>query len=164
MTSANTSSHGEDFARWLADQGSNGLNTSDVEIGRRFLELGRDRTFLRHVEEVGTSTASRGASLSSLLATALERIGALGRTVLINTDQTSHTSVIDQLVQIQAAAIQSLVRGYASVVPINARPTDRELLLESTIRALDQINSVINSSLELRNRSSSSIRGHNIPL
>ena len=150
MTSANTSSHGEDFARWLADQGSNGLNTSDVEIGRRFLELGRDRTFLRHVEEVGTSTASRGASLSSLLATALERIGALGRTVLINTDQTSHTSVIDQLVQIQAAAIQSLVRGYASVVPINARPTDRELLLESTIRALDQINSVINSSLELR--------------
>ena len=148
-TSANTLNHGEHFAQWLADQGGYSLDTSDVDASRKFLRLGRDRIFLRHVEDVGTSTADRGGSLSDLLATALERIGSLGTTVLVSTDQELRASVINQLIQIQTATIQSLVRGYAAVVPINARPTDRERLLESTIRALDRINSVINSSLEL---------------
>ena len=36
-----------------------------------------------------------------------------------------------------------------SIVPITTAPANRETLLDNTIRALDKINSVINSSLEL---------------
>ena len=137
------------FARWLADQADAALDAPLLDAGRLLLQLRANREFLRHVESAGTSVAERGGSLSGLLATALERMGALGAAVLRGANREQHEAIVDQLVQLQTAAVQSLVRGYDAIVPINATPTERERLLDNMVRALDRINSVINSSLEL---------------
>ena len=137
------------FARWLADQADAALDAPLLDAGRLLLQLRANRAFLRHVESAGTSVAERGGSLSGLLATALERMGALGAAVLRGANREQHEAIVDQLVQLQTAAVQSLVRGYDAIVPINATPTERERLLDNMVRALDRINSVINSSLEL---------------
>ncbi|MYD92813.1 MAG: GAF domain-containing protein [Chloroflexi bacterium] len=140
---------GRQFARWLADQADAGLDASMLDAGRLLLQLRANRAFLRHIESTGTTVAERGGSLSGLLATALERMGALGTAVLRNAPPSQHEAVVDELVQLQTATVQALVRGYDAIVPINATPTERERLLDNTVRALDRINSVINSSLEL---------------
>ena len=145
-----------------------------LDAGRILLQLRANRAFLRHIESVGTTVAERGGSLSGLLATALERMGALGAAVLRDAPPSQHEAVVDQLVQLQTAAVQALVRGYDAIVPINATPTERERLLDNTVRALDRINSVINSSLELNEVLLATVesvsdhlgrlRGHHLPL
>ena len=147
-TAKDTSDRQRQFALWLTDQ-AQAQFVSDTPETELLLQLVGNREFLQHVEAMGTSAAEHGGSLSSLLATALERIGSLGNETLANTDAPAQRDLLDRLVQLQSGAVQSLIRGYMSIVPITTAPANRETLLDNTIRALDKINSVINSSLEL---------------
>ncbi len=148
-TTGNAADHGEQLARWLAGQADTALEPAAADAGRRLLQLRANRVFLRRVESAGTLAAERGASLSILLATALERMGLSGVALLQDAEPALHAELLEQLTQLQAAASQALARGYAAAAPFAAAHTERERLLDDTIRALDRINSVINSSLEL---------------
>ena len=147
-TAKDTSDRQRQFALWLTDQ-AQAQFVSDTPETELLLQLVGNREFLQHVEAMGTSAAEHGGSLSNLLATALERIGSLGNETLANTDAPAQRDLLDRLVQLQSGTVQSLIRGYMSIVPITTAPANRETLLDNTIRALDKINSVINSSLEL---------------
>ena len=136
-TAKDTSDRQRQFALWLTDQ-AQAQFVSDTPETELLLQLVGNREFLQHVEAMGTSAAEHGGSLSSLLATALERIGSLGNETLANTDAPAQRDLLDRLVQLQSGTVQSLIRGYMSIVPITTAPANRETLLDNTIRALDR--------------------------
>ena len=147
--SATAAEEAEAIARWLADRESAPITAAPHDIARVALRLRGEHDFRRRIESLGAEAATQGLALAALTSTAIHRLGQAGSAYLERLDPAQHAPVLRQLTDLQAAVVQALIRGYASVVPINATPSERERLLNDTIVALDRINATVNSSLEL---------------
>ena len=140
----------EQIALWLTDRGQGNLTQPPYEIGRRALSLRGDQAFRRRITDLGADAAEQGMAIAALAATAIQRVGHVGAAYLDRLDPVLHQAATHDLAELQAAVVQALLRGYASLAPLDARPTQREQLLDETVQALDRINSAVNSSLELK--------------
>ena len=136
-------------AFWLTDREPVELAQAPHDIARLALRLRRDRAFRRKIEQHGADAATRGAAIATASATTIQRLGHIGRAYVERQDPSQVPRVLEELTELQAEVVHAFLRGYSSVVPLSAAPTNREQLLDSTIQALDRINADINSSLEL---------------
>ena len=136
-------------AFWLTDREPVELAQAPHDIARLALRLRRDRAFRRKIEQHGADAATRGAAIATASATTIQRLGHISRAYVERQDPSQVPRVLEELTELQAEVVHAFLRGYSSVVPLSAAPTNREQLLDSTIQALDRINADINSSLEL---------------
>ncbi len=139
----------EQIAWWVTDHELGRMAQPPHEIARQALSLRSDRGFRRRIASVGAAAAARGMTAAALAATAIQRLGHVGAAYLDRLDPALRQAATRDLVELQAGVAEALLRGYASVTPLDASPTRREQLLDETVRALDRINSAVNSSLEL---------------
>ena len=148
-TPAATEDLADRVAFWLTDREPVELAQAPHDIARLALRLRRDRAFRRKIEQHGADAATRGAAIATASATTIQRLGHISRAYVERQDPSQVPRVLEELTELQAAVVHAFLRGYSSVVPLSAAPTNREQLLDSTIQALDRINADINSSLEL---------------
>ncbi len=147
--SAAAEDQAERVAAWLTDREPVELVQAPHDIARLALRLRRDRAFRRKIEQHGADAASRGAAIATVASTTIQRLGHIGRAYVERQDPSQIPRVLEELTELQSEVVHAFLRGYSSVVPVSAAPTNREQLLDSTIQALDRINADINSSLEL---------------
>ena len=148
-TPAATEDLADRVAFWLTDREPVELAQAPHDIARLALRLRRDRAFRRKIEQHGADAATRGAAIATASATTIQRLGHISRAYVERQDPSQVPRVLEELTELQAEVVHAFLRGYSSVVPLSAAPTNREQLLDSTIQALDRINADINSSLEL---------------
>ncbi|MBM4436307.1 MAG: GAF domain-containing protein [Actinobacteria bacterium] len=139
----------ERIALWLGDRESVRPEEPAHEISRIALSLHSDRGFLEHLERVGAEAARRGMAPGTLASGAIHRLGHAGNAYLERIGPAQQAAMLAPLTALQASVVQALMRGFASAPPVQAPADERVRRLEDTIRALDRINSVINSSLEI---------------
>ena len=137
------------LALWLADREGGRVDTPAHEIARLALRLRATPQFRRQLHAAGAEAAGHANSAAALASTAIQRLGHTGAEYLARLDEAQRLHAAEELAELQALVVESLIQGHGSVQPLAANPTERERQLSETVEALDRINSAINSSLEL---------------